>query len=347
MAKKYIPSPSDFAKPTPGKKLKKGEVNNVVPSKAKKQRKSKRAFLAEEEKLKPGYVPVETVKKVFVKKEKSSTKLTNKNYKPGEHPIFEGNDLSNVNPKQKSKNQPPISNEIMPLNKYISHCGICSRRDAVEIIKEGKVKVNEKVIKEPGFKVTESDNIVFEAKRIFIQKKLVYYLLNKPKDYITTTDDPEGRKTVMDLLGAAPEQRIFPIGRLDRNTTGLLLLTNDGDLTQKLSHPKNNVKKIYQVVLDKPLTKGDFDKIAEGIVLEDGLAPVDELAYTDLKDKREIGIEIHIGRNRIVRRIFESLGYQVKALDRVYYAGLTKKNVQRGKWRELTEKEILFLKHFK
>ena len=235
----------------------------------------------------------------------------------------------------------------MPLNKYISHCGICSRRDAVEIIKEGKVKVNEKVIKEPGFKVTESDNIVFEAKRIFIQKKLVYYLLNKPKDYITTTDDPEGRKTVMDLLGAAPEQRIFPIGRLDRNTTGLLLLTNDGDLTQKLSHPKNNVKKIYQVVLDKPLTKGDFDKIAEGIVLEDGLAPVDELAYTDLKDKREIGIEIHIGRNRIVRRIFESLGYQVKALDRVYYAGLTKKNVQRGKWRELTEKEILFLKHFK
>lgn len=347
MAKKYIPSPSDFAKPTPGKKLKKGEVNNVVPSKAKKQRKSKRAFLAEEEKLKPGYVPVDTVKKVFVKKEKSSTKLTNKNYKAGEHPIFEGSDLSNVNSKQKSKNQAPISNEIMPLNKYISHCGICSRRDAVEIIKEGKVKVNEQVIKEPGFKVSESDHIIFEEKRIYIQKKLVYYLLNKPKDYITTTDDPEGRKTVMDLLGAAPEQRIFPIGRLDRNTTGLLLLTNDGDLTQKLSHPKNNVKKIYQVVLDKPLTKGDFEKIVTGIVLEDGLAPVDELAYTDLKDKREIGIEIHIGRNRIVRRIFESLGYQVKALDRVYYAGLTKKNVQRGKWRELTEKEILFLKHFK
>jgi 23S rRNA pseudouridine2605 synthase len=347
MAKKYIPSPSDFAKPTPGKKLKKGEVNNVVPSKAKKQRKSKRAFLAEEEKLKPGYIPVETVKKVFVKKEKSSTKLTNKNYKAGEHPIFEESDLSKVNSKQKSKNQAPISNEIMPLNKYISHCGICSRRDAVEIIKEGKVKVNEQVIKEPGFKVSESDHIIFEEKRIYIQKKLVYYLLNKPKDYITTTDDPEGRKTVMDLLGAAPEQRIFPIGRLDRNTTGLLLLTNDGDLTQKLSHPKNNVKKIYQVVLDKPLTKGDFEKIVAGIVLEDGLAPVDELAYTDLKDKREIGIEIHIGRNRIVRRIFESLGYQVKALDRVYYAGLTKKNVQRGKWRELTEKEILFLKHFK
>ena len=143
MAKKYIPSPSDFAKPTPGKKLKKGEVNNIVPSKAKKQRKSKRAFLAEEEKLKPGYVPVETVKKVFVKKEKTNTKLTNKNYKPGEHPIFEGSDLSNINPKQKTKTPQPVTNEIMPLNKYISHCGICSRRDAVEIIKEGKIKVNE------------------------------------------------------------------------------------------------------------------------------------------------------------------------------------------------------------
>lgn len=350
MAKKYIPSPSDFAKPPAGKKLKKGEVNNIVPSKAKKQRKSKRAFLAEEEKLKPGYVATEQPeKKKFVKKFKPNTKGTNQNFKDGEHPIFKAEtatDEKKINSKPKTKNLESATNEIMPLNKYISHCGICSRRDAVDLIKEGKILVNGNIVKEPGTKVSENDAIVFEGKEIYPQKKSVYYLLNKPKNFITTTDDPEGRKTVMELLGAAPEQRIFPVGRLDRNTTGLLLLTNDGDLTQKLSHPKNNIKKIYQVSLDKPLTNADFDKIVAGIVLEDGLAAVDDLAFTDPKDKREIGIQIHIGRNRIVRRIFESLDYQVKALDRVLYAGLTKKNLKRGDWRELTEKEILFLKHF-
>jgi 23S rRNA pseudouridine2605 synthase len=186
-----------------------------------------------------------------------------------------------------------------------------------------------------------------EVKVIVPQQKLVYILLNKPKDFITTTEDPQGRKTVLDLIENADENRIYPVGRLDRNTTGLLLLTNDGDLAQKLSHPKNNIKKVYQVVLDKPLDNKDFDSIKKGVILEDGLAPIDDLAFINPKDKRELGIEIHIGRNRIVRRIFEHLGYEVKALDRVMYAGLTKKNIPRGKTRELLAKEVIFLKHFK
>jgi 23S rRNA pseudouridine2605 synthase len=237
--------------------------------------------------------------------------------------------------------------EKMPLNKFIAHCGICSRRDAVELIKKGLVKVNGLVQTEPGTKVSETDLIVYEEKQIHRQTELVYYLLNKPKDFITTTDDPEGRKTVFNLLPPDSAHRIFPVGRLDRNTTGLLLLTNDGDLAQKLAHPKNKIKKVYQVVLDKALTKKDFERIALGVTLEDGAAYVDQIAYTDPKSKNEIGLEIHIGRNRIVRRIFEHLGYQVKHLDRVMYAGLTKKNLQRGKWRALTPQEIIFLKHFR
>lgn len=241
----------------------------------------------------------------------------------------------------------PSPEEKMPLNKFIAHCGICSRRDAVELIKKGLVKVNGLVQTEPGTQVSEADFIVYEDKRIHRQTELVYYLLNKPKDFITTTDDPEGRKTVFNLLPPDSTHRIFPVGRLDRNTTGLLLLTNDGDLAQKLAHPKNKIKKVYQVVLDKALTKKDFERIALGVTLEDGAAYVDQIAYTDPKNKNEIGLEIHIGRNRIVRRIFEHLGYQVKHLDRVMYAGLTKKNLQRGKWRALTPQEIIFLKHFK
>ncbi|MBL7765628.1 MAG: rRNA pseudouridine synthase [Chitinophagaceae bacterium] len=240
----------------------------------------------------------------------------------------------------------PVKAETMPLNKFIAHCGICSRRDAVELIKKGKIKVNGLVEVEPATKVSEADFIIYEDKRLFPQKKLVYYLLNKPKDYITTTDDPKDRKTVLDLFKAVAEYRIFPIGRLDRNTTGLLLLTNDGDLAQKLSHPKHNIKKVYQVMLDKPLNKKDFEAIVKGITLEDGLAEVDDLAFTNPSDKKEIGIQIHIGRNRIVRRIFEHLGYTVKALDRVVYAGLTKKNLPRGKWRELDPKEVIYLKHY-
>ncbi len=235
----------------------------------------------------------------------------------------------------------------MPLNKFIAHCGICSRRKAVDYIKEGKVTVNGEKIVEPAFKVSGKDQVKLDDKRIHLQKNLVYVLLNKPKGYITTTDDPEGRQTVMELVEDAAEERLYPVGRLDRNTSGLLLLTNDGELAQKLAHPKHNIKKIYHVELDKPLTKADFEKILAGVTLEDGLALVDALGYVDTKDKKQIGIEIHSGKNRIVRRIFEHLEYQVEKLDRVMYAGLTKKNLNRGKWRFLTDKEVILLKHFK
>lgn len=233
----------------------------------------------------------------------------------------------------------------MPLNKFIAHCGVTSRRDAVQLIIDGKVSVNKKVITQPAFKVNEKDDVFYNSKKLFITKNLVYILLNKPKDYITTTDDPQNRKTVLQLTKNATDQRIYPIGRLDRNTSGVLLLTNDGDLTQELTHPSFNVKKVYEVKLDKPLTKSDFEKILNGIKLEDGEIFADALGYADSKDKSIIGIELHSGRNRIVRRIFEHLGYDVKGLDRVMYANLTKKNVERGKWRYLGEKEIRALKY--
>jgi 23S rRNA pseudouridine2605 synthase len=233
----------------------------------------------------------------------------------------------------------------MPLNKYLAHCGVCSRRDAVALIKDEKVKVNNAVVTEPGYKVQATDEVKFNGKKLFVTKNLVYILLNKPKDYITTTEDPQGRKTVLQLLKQATTERIYPIGRLDRNTSGVLLFTNDGEFTQKLSHPSYEVKKIYEVKLDKPLTKTDFEKIAAGITLEDGFIQPDAIGYPDVKDKSIIGIEIHSGKNRIVRRIFESLKYDVKGLDRVMYAGLTKKNVERGKWRYLSEKEIRLLKY--
>jgi 23S rRNA pseudouridine2605 synthase len=240
----------------------------------------------------------------------------------------------------------PASREEMPLNKFIAHAGICARRDAAEMVKKGLVKVNNQLITEPGHKVSAKDEIHVNGKKIFLAKNLVYILINKPKDYITTTDDPQKRKTVLDLIQRATRERVYPVGRLDRNTSGVLLLTNDGDLSQKLTHPKHEVKKIYQVTLDKPLDKKDFDQILKGVVLEDGPASVDVLAYPDLKDKTQIGVEIHSGRNRIVRRIFEHLGYDVKNLDRVMFAGLTKKNIERGKWRYLSEKEVRDLKHF-
>jgi 23S rRNA pseudouridine2605 synthase len=234
--------------------------------------------------------------------------------------------------------------EEMPLNKYIAHCGVCSRRDAAELVKEGKIKVNGVVITEPGFKVKTTDDVKMNNKKIFLAHNLVYILLNKPKDYITTAEDPQGRKTVLELVRGATPERIFPVGRLDRNTTGVLLLTNDGELTQKLSHPSYEIKKMYEVKLDKPLAKVDFDKILKGITLEDGPVNVDALAYADPKDKTVIGIELHSGKNRIVRRIFEALGYDVRNLDRVMFANLTKKNVERGKWRFLKEKEVRLLK---
>jgi 23S rRNA pseudouridine2605 synthase len=238
-----------------------------------------------------------------------------------------------------------VSNALMPLNKFLAHCGVCSRRDAVTLIKDGKVKVNDTVVIEPAFKVSERDDVKFNGKKLFVSKNLVYILLNKPKDYITTTDDPQGRKTVLQLTKMATTERIYPVGRLDRNTSGVLLLTNDGELTQKLSHPSYNITKVYEARLDKNLTKADFDKILNGVKLEDGEIKADSLAYADAKDKSIIGIEIHSGRNRIVRRIFEHLGYDVKALDRVMYATLTKKNVERGKWRFLSEKEVRLLKY--
>jgi 23S rRNA pseudouridine2605 synthase len=232
----------------------------------------------------------------------------------------------------------------MPLNKFVAHGGICSRRDAAILVKEGKVTVNGTVATDPGMKVSVADTVKVNNKNIIPSKNFVYILLNKPKDYITTSDDPQGRKTVLDLVRTATTERIYPVGRLDRNTSGVLLLTNDGELAQKLSHPKHEVKKVYEVRLDRALTKGDMDKIAAGITLEDGFVAPDVIAYADSKDKSIIGVEIHSGRNRIVRRIFEHMKYDVKALDRVMFAGLTKKDVQRGNWRFLKDKELRILK---
>ena len=270
--------------------------------------------------------------------------------KPGAKPL-PANTLSPTAPANSAfKGGAPASaahgGEQLPLNKYIAHSGVCSRRDAADLIKQGKVTVNGQPVTEPGTKVNPSDVVVVNGKKVTISRNFVYILLNKPKDYITTTDDPQGRKTVLDLIRKATTERVFPVGRLDRNTSGVLLLTNDGDLAQKLAHPSHEIKKIYHVMLDKPLTKADFDKIISGqITLEDGPAHVDVLAYADPKDKTQIGLEIHSGRNRIVRRIFEHLGYDVRGLDRVMYAGLTKKNVQRGTFRLLNEKEIRILKY--
>jgi 23S rRNA pseudouridine2605 synthase len=253
--------------------------------------------------------------------------------------------LLNSSAVASAKADPKPTTEQMPLNKYLAHCGICSRRDAVALIANGKVEVNKKIVTEPGFKVSNADEIIYNNKKIFVTKNLVYILLNKPKDYITTSEDPQGRKTVLQLIATATKERVYPIGRLDRNTSGVLLMTNDGELTQKLSHPSYEITKIYEAKLDKPLTKADFDKILKGLKLEDGQILVDSLAYADSKDKSIIGIELHSGRNRIVRRIFEHLGYDVKALDRVMFANLTKKNVERGRWRYLSEKEIRLLKY--
>ncbi len=234
---------------------------------------------------------------------------------------------------------------LMPLNKFLAYCGICGRREAADIIKLGNVTVNGDKIFEPGYKVRGNEDVKVKGKKIFLQRNLVYILLNKPKDYITTSKDPEGRKTVLELIKGATKERVYPVGRLDRNTTGVLLLTNDGELAQQLTHPSFQVKKIYEVRVDKPVTKKDFEAILTGVTLEDGFVKADHLGYADDKDKSVVGIEIHSGRNRIVRRIFEHLGYDVRNLDRVMFANLTKKNVDRGKWRMLQEKEVRLLKY--
>ena len=233
--------------------------------------------------------------------------------------------------------------ESIRLNKFLAISGICSRREADKYIDAGLVSVNGQIITELGTKVKKSDDVRYNGERLK-SERLVYILLNKPKDYITTLRDPYAKKTVMELVQKACKERVYPVGRLDRNTTGVLLLTNDGDLAKQISHPSSNKLKIYHVSLDKSLTKGDFQKIIDGFNLEDGFINADELSFIDQDDKKEIGIEIHSGRNHIVRRIFEYLGYNVRKLDRVYYAGLTKKGLERGKYRFLTEKEISILK---
>lgn len=233
--------------------------------------------------------------------------------------------------------------ETIRLNKYIANSGICSRREADDLIIQGLVEVNGKVVTEMGYQVQKTDRVVFDGQGITPEKP-VYVLLNKPKGYISTTKDEKARKTVMELVANASPYRVFPVGRLDRSTTGVILLTNDGHLTKKLTHPSFNMKKIYHVTLDRKLDRADLNTILEGIRLEEGVAEVDSISYIDGKPKNEVGIEIHIGWNRVVRRIFQKLGYEVEALDRVMFAGLTKKNIKRGHWRILTELEVNNLK---
>ena len=234
-------------------------------------------------------------------------------------------------------------NEPIRLNKFLANAGMCSRREADAFIQAGVVTVNGEVVTELGTKIMRTDEVKFHDQPVTLEKK-VYVLLNKPKDYVTTSDDPQQRKTVMDLVKNACPERIYPVGRLDRNTTGVLLLTNDGDLASKLTHPKFLKKKVYHVYLDKNVTAHDMNQIAEGITLDDGEIKADAIEYASDTDKSQVGIEIHSGKNRIVRRIFESLGYRVIKLDRVQFAGLTKKNVRRGDWRFLTEKEVDMLR---
>ena len=249
--------------------------------------------------------------------------------------------------KKKTPSIIPDKDAPIRLNKYIAHAGICSRREADVYIKSGNVTVNGKTITEMGFKVQPGDKVLFDNRPINPEAQK-YVLLNKPKNYITTVDDERGRRTVMDLIDKAANERIYPVGRLDRNTTGLLLFTNDGEMTKKLTHPKHDIRKLYQVTLDKKLTMNHLKDIAEdGFKIENRRVFVDAISYIENQPKTEVGIEIHSGRNRIVRKIFESFGYSVIKLDRVVFAGLTKKNLPRGFWRHLTDQEIANLKMIK
>lgn len=273
-------------------------------------------------------------------------------YKKSYNPNFKRNNSykkpfirKNYNTEIEQQDNTPETGEIR-LNKYIANAGICSRRNADIYIAAGNVEVNGQVMTTLGYRVQPTDVVKFDGKVISSEKK-EYILLNKPKGFITTTSDEKGRKTVMDLVANATTARILPVGRLDRPTTGLLLLTNDGDLAKKLTHPTHGVRKIYHVVLDRKLDYKDFIKIEEGIELEDGFIQVDEISYVNDKPKNEIGVKIHSGRNRIVRRIFEHLGYEIEKLDRVVFAGLTKKDLPRGHWRKLTQQEIINLRNIK
>lgn len=272
--------------------------------------------------------------------------------KTGKHPAspvrlnkFNKEEQSKTFEPARSKQKPvaPESSAAIRLNRYISNAGICSRREADKLIAAGLVSVNGETVTQMGTKVSPGDVVKYNNETLKRERN-VYVLLNKPKDFITTSDDPDNRRTVMQLVKEACCERLYPVGRLDRNTTGLLLMTNDGELTRKLTHPSSNISKIYHVELDRKISPVDMDKIAGGIELEDGIANVDEIAYDHPTDKSQVGIRLHSGRNRVVRRIFEALGYEVRKLDRVIFAGLTKKDLPRGHWRFLTDKEVSFLK---
>ena len=236
-----------------------------------------------------------------------------------------------------------VFNEPIRLNRFIANTGLCSRREADVHIKEGSIKVNDEVITQMGFKVNPGDEVSFKDKVLSNQRK-IYLLLNKPKGFVTSLEEPEGRKLVIDLVRGACKERIYPVGRLDKMTTGVLLFTNDGDLSLKLTHPSNRMRKVYQATLDKPLSEEDLRKLAHGVELEDGPMAFDSIAYTDPEIKTLVGVEIHSGKNRVVRRMFEAAGYKVTKLDRVYFAGLTRKGIKRGKWRFLSPEEVAFLK---
>ena len=282
--------------------------------------------------------------RLMAKSDNTRGRRPSKNFKRDDNKKPFGKNFSQK-PRQNAPQKKTNPDEIR-LNRYIANAGICSRREADTFIAAGNVTVNGKTVTEMGFKVKRSDDVRFDGKRLNLEKK-EYILLNKPKNFITTTSDEKGRRTVMELISGASKNRLLPVGRLDRNTTGLLLFTNDGDLTKKLTHPKHNVRKIYHVHLDNNLSLGDLHKIEAGLELEDGPITVDGVSFIQGAPKREIGVEIHSGRNRIVRRIFEHLGYTVTKLDRVIFAGLTKKDLPRGHWRHLTEQEVVNLKNIK
>lgn len=262
---------------------------------------------------------------------------------PGPAPQSTARNLAKSKKQVKDMPKGKHEDELIRLNKYIASTGICSRREADDFIVAGLITVNDKLVTELGTKIKATDVVKYNGERLREERK-VYILLNKPKDYITTMEDPHAKKTVIDLIRGACRERVYPVGRLDRNTTGVLLLTNDGELTKRLTHPRFEKLKIYQIELNKGLRPADMDKIASGIMLEDGFIKADAVSYISQEDKKQIGIEIHSGRNRIVRRIFEHLGYEIRKLDRVYFAGLSKKGLSRGQWRFLTEQEIHLLK---
>lgn len=294
---------------------------------------------------KPNYRDKDGDKKKSFKKERGDRKFAPKRDNFSKRYKDDKKSLNKGKRTRTKRNQEPATKDdgLIRLNKYIANSGMCSRRQADEYIKTGVVEVNGTVVTEMGYKVKPEDDVRFDGQRLTPERK-TYLLLNKPKGFITTTNDEKDRKTVMDLVGNATKTRIFPVGRLDRQTTGVLLFTNDGYLAKKLTHPSHQVKKIYHVILDKNLHGDDMEKIRQGIRMHEGVAKVDKISFIDGKDRNEVGVEIHIGWNRVVRRLFEKLGYKVVALDRVQFAGLTKKLLKRGDWRLLDQKEVNFLK---